>query len=164
MVNNQFLLKIAKFILDTDKSLPYRKRVEVLIIKGDKILVTKNKSDDGKDSWYGFPGGGNDGKSDETTVKEECLEEVGVKVKDIRNLNVSNVENGMSDKKNRHLKFRGSMTRVYSATYDGRDSSQLGDDGDDVRYVWVSKDEAKKLLSKNKLNVKYRLEALSKVL
>jgi len=133
---NKYLEKIAQM-------LPYRKRVEILIYKDGKVLVTKNKDKDSGEEWYGFPGGGLDGKSEKETAQEECLEEVGVAVKNLTKINIPEcTEEGMSTKKNRHLKFKGSITRWYLADYDKMDNSMLGEDGDSRKYQWQSPQEA----------------------
>jgi 8-oxo-dGTP pyrophosphatase MutT (NUDIX family) len=133
---NRYLEKIAA-------ELPYRKRVEVIIVKDGQILVTKNKNKETGDEWFGFPGGGLDGKGAIETAEEECMEEVGVKVNNVKKIDVpACTEEGISKKDNRHLKFRGSITTWYIADYDQIDKSKLGDDGDSRKYRWRSLQEA----------------------
>lgn len=135
---NKYLEKIAKTL-----SLPYRDRVEILIFKDGKVLVTKNKSKETGDEWFGFPGGGVDDQTETEACKNECLEEVGIKVTNLKNTGVTRKEEGgMSKKDNRHLKFRGSITKWYTADYVEMDKSKLGDDGDSRRYTWQGLSEA----------------------
>jgi 8-oxo-dGTP pyrophosphatase MutT (NUDIX family) len=133
---NRYLEKIAK-------SLPYRDRVEVAITKGDKILVMKCKNKDTGDEWYAFPGGGVDGQGLEEAARNECLEEVGVKVKNLKATKFTfKEEGGLSKKDDRHLKYRGSETKWFTAEYDSMDRSKLGDDGDSRKYRWLGHQEA----------------------
>lgn len=149
---NQLLNKIAEMVSNSDKSLPYRRRVEVAILKGDQILLTKNKDKSSGKEWYGFPGGGTEGKTDVETAKQECLEEVGILIKEPTKTEIFKTEESINDKKGRAEKYRGSKTRYFVADYDAVDKSKLGDDGDSVRYVWKTKKEALELLGNDPLN------------
>jgi 8-oxo-dGTP pyrophosphatase MutT (NUDIX family) len=154
---NKYLEKIA-----SEKMLPYRDRVEVIIHKDGKILVTKNVDKKTGETYYGFPGGGTDGKSETKTGKEESLEEVGVRVKNLVNTNVIHKqEGGMSKKDDRHLKFRGSITKWYKADFDKVDKSVFGRDGDGRDYTFKSPQEALQALSRGKYMVSPRLDALN---
>lgn len=154
-----YLDKLAAFVVNQDKSLPYRRRVEVAIWKDGKVLLTKNKNAEGEE-WYGFPGGGTEGETDESAARNECLEEVGVAVDGLKKTSVLHRTEGISDKKGRGEKYRGSLTRVFSANFKSTDKSRLGADGDSVRYVWKSPDEAATLLGDNKVDSSYRVKAL----
>ena len=149
---NRYLEKLAQ-------SLPYRRRVEVAIFKDGKVLLTKNKDDEGQ-AWYGFPGGGTENDSDEKAAKKECLEEVGVKVENLTRVGTPHVQEGISSKKGRDKLYRGSVTRMFKADYVGKDDSILGADGDSVKYGWYEVDEAKKLLKKNSIDSSYRVDAI----
>jgi 8-oxo-dGTP pyrophosphatase MutT (NUDIX family) len=153
------LQKLAAFVVNQDKSLPYRRRVEVVIWKDGKVLITKNKNKEGEE-WYGFPGGGTEGDTDENAARNECLEEVGIAVDGLKKTSVLHRTEGISDKKGRGEKYRGSLTRVFSASFLGLDKSRLGADGDSVKYVWKTPDEAATLLKDNKVDSSYRLRAL----
>jgi 8-oxo-dGTP pyrophosphatase MutT (NUDIX family) len=123
--------------------LPYRDRVEVVIQKDDKILVTKNKDKESGKEWFGFPGGGLDGQKAVEACQNESLEEVGVRIKNIKPLDLEfTEEGGMSKKDNRHLKYRGSITKWYSADFDEMDRSKLGEDNDSRKYAWKTHQEA----------------------
>lgn len=158
-MSSYYLSKLAALVVNKTEGLPYRRRVEVVIWKDGKVLLTKNKSKEG-DEWYGFPGGGTEGDTDENAARNECLEEVGITVENLKKTGVLHRQEGISDKKGRAEKYRGSLTRVFSATYSGKDTSRLGADGDSVRYVWKTPEEAKTLLADNKVNSRYRVEAM----
>jgi len=69
---------------------PWRPRSEVYIIKDSKLLVGYVKND----KWEGYiiPGGGIDmGENPEKAATRECLEEIGVKVKDLKLLSVKKI-------------------------------------------------------------------------
>jgi 8-oxo-dGTP pyrophosphatase MutT (NUDIX family) len=147
---NKYLIKLSAMSSEAT-SLPYRDRVEVVIRKGDQYLVTKNVNKDSGDSWLGFPGGGVDSLTEKQACIEECLEEVGIRVGNLRLLSVPiHIQEGMSKKKNRHLKYRGSKTKWYLADYLEMDRSQLGDDGDSRQYAWESLQEALKGVQKGR--------------
>jgi 8-oxo-dGTP pyrophosphatase MutT (NUDIX family) len=156
---NKFLIKIAEEVLK--ESLPYRDRVEIIIVKNGEYLVTQHSNPDTKERWSGFPGGGVDGDPVLKACKKECLEEVGVRIKNIRAINIpSHKREGMNKKDNRHLKFRGSITNWYVADYDGIDKSKLGADNDSRRYTWQSLPEALQSVSKGKFMTTPRVNAL----
>ena len=157
---NQYLLKVAEMVVSNDKSLPYRRRVEVAIFKDGKVLLTKNKDKKTGNDWYGFPGGGTDGDSDEVAARKECLEEVGVALSDLKALDGLHTQEGIGNKDGRADRYRGSGTKMFVATYDGVDKSELGADGDPLRYVWKTPEEAEKLLKDNKVDSTYRIKAM----
>lgn len=157
---NPYLIKIAEMVVNTDKSLPYRRRVEVAILKDGNVLLTKNKNKDNGEVWYGFPGGGTEGDKDAEAAKKECLEEVGLAVTNLLPVGELHVQDGIGNKAGRAEKYRGSRTRMFVADYAGVDKSKLGDDGDAVGYVWKTPDDAETLLLKNKVNSRYRVEAI----
>ena len=58
---------------------PIRVSVKAIILKEDKILLCRNRDEDG--DWYILPGGGqNRGESLSDALKRECFEEIGAKV------------------------------------------------------------------------------------
>ena len=157
------LEKVAKLIFNKDKTLPYRERVEVAIFKGDKVLLTRDKdSEKPGEMWYGFPGGGKEGKSFKATAEEEALEEVGIAIKDLKKVPVERTEEGIDDRLDRAKGFRGSKTEYGIAIYDDKDKSLYGHDDDAVKYVWKTKDEAVALLKQNSRDSSSRVEVLEK--
>ncbi|MGG4047063.1 NUDIX domain-containing protein [Paenibacillus favisporus] len=58
---------------------PIRNSAKAIIIQQGKLLLTKNKDNDG--FFYLFPGGGQEhGEVLKETLKRECIEELGVQV------------------------------------------------------------------------------------
>ncbi|WP_374056885.1 NUDIX domain-containing protein [Rossellomorea sp. FM04394] len=56
--------------------MPIRNSAKAIIMKGDKILLTKNK--DENEFFYLFPGGGQEkGETLHEALKRECIEEIG---------------------------------------------------------------------------------------
>lgn len=163
ITSGQMLNKIAEMVSNSDKSLPYRRRVEVAVIKGDQVLLTKNKDKDSGKEWYGFPGGGTEGKTDIQTAKEECLEEVGIRIKNPTRTDIFKTEESINDKNGRAERYRGSKTRYFVAEYEAMDKSKLGDDNDSVKYVWKDKKDALDLLGDDPLN-KSRIQMVKQYL
>jgi 8-oxo-dGTP pyrophosphatase MutT (NUDIX family) len=159
MNRGALLNKIAEFVTNTDKSLPYRRRVEVAIFKDGKVLLTKNKDKKDGSTWYGFPGGGTDDDTDAEAARKECLEEVGVELDNLQATDILHTQEGIGSKDGRDKKYRGSRTKMFTADYRGKDTSILEDDA--RRYIWATVDEAKKLLVDNKVDSSYRVKALT---
>lgn len=165
-----------------ESKLPLRYRVEVIIIKNDKVLltlvppyppvVTK--------PYFNFPGGGIEtGDTPEKTVQKECLEEVGIRVKNIQKINIEpfiQTHNQAFQKKTtsdrinqRGQEYSGYHTTFYSADFDKIDKSLYGHDDDEMKYKFVPvkeavnimKDQSKNFEDKTKLKLfEKRLEAL----
>lgn len=160
---NKYLIKIAKALeeLKASGKLPYRDRVEVFIFKNDKVLLTKNKDKETGDEWWGLPGGGVDNQTETEAAKNECLEEVGIKVDNLKRIQGSfKEEGGMSKKENRHLIFKGSITKWYTADYVEVDKSKLGDDGDSRQYRWQGLSEALQALKGSRSIATHRVTLL----
>jgi 8-oxo-dGTP pyrophosphatase MutT (NUDIX family) len=157
---NRYLLKIAEMVQVKDKTLPYRRRVEVAIFKDGKVLLTKNKDKKTGDDWYGFPGGGTDGDSDKVAANKECLEEVGVQVANLKETDILHTQEGIGNKDGRDKKYRGSRTKMFVAEYSHKNTDKLGDDNDSVKYVWKTPEEAEPLLKDNAVNSMYRIKAM----
>lgn len=148
----------------TVERLPLRDRVEVLITKGDEVLLILSSSPLLFPDWRGLPGGGVDNNTPEEACRLECLEEVGIRVKNIRPLNISLKESHVSGKGNRKEKYRGSKTVWYTAEYDGEDHSLLNSDNDAKKYEWVHRAMAKVMLMASGGNrVPCQLQAITKV-
>ena len=145
----------------------YRNTVRVIIIKDDKILLGK-KVLDNRPAVYAFPGGGVE-KHDsmEETVIKECLEEVGVLVKNVRSLNLVHRYNVPDDFffGERAKLFKGLDNNWYIAEFFQYDKTHHGVEGDDMPFTWVTLDQAEKLIidgPKSEFNPG-RLEAIEKV-
>jgi len=157
---NKYLQKIANSV--SKKELPLRSRTEVIIIKDGHILVTKNKNKENGDTWAGLPGGGLDGDSAEQACINECLEEVGITINNIKYTGVEHTQiGGMSKKEDRHLKFRGSLTKWYTADFVEVDRSKLGADGDSRQYSWQTHQEALQAFKRGKVMAVPRVKALT---
>jgi len=111
--------------------LPYRKRVEVVIIKDYEVLICTHHKH-GR-TWQCLPGGGIDnGESIEEAAIKECLEEVGILVSEViipAGLSIQydyNEEELLKGKKhNRELEFKGSDTRIVIAKFENPDQTKL---------------------------------------
>jgi len=56
-----------------------RNSVKAIILDGEKILLTKNQDDEGY--FFLCPGGGQEhGETFHTTLKRECIEEIGLNI------------------------------------------------------------------------------------
>lgn len=133
----------------TTNKRPYRQRVELVIWKRNKILITINPYKGGV--WYGLPGGGVDGDDLEEAVRREALEEVGIAVKELKHTGFSSIKHGYASegRPDRQEKYGGSETHLYEADYDKLDHSLYNKDGDAVDFVWMSSRIAYQLLKKH---------------
>jgi len=148
-----------------ETKLPLRYRVEVIIKKDDKILlsvvppyppvVTKQ--------YYGLPGGGIEtGDKTTETVQKECMEELGIKVKNIKQIKLQpfiqlhkeafQKKTGSEKIDSRGQEYSGYHTTYYVADYDKIDKSQYGKDDDEMKYQLFSYDEALKILKDQSIN------------
>ena len=157
---NKYLDKVAE-------SLPYRLRSEVLIHKDGKVLLTVNPSESGV--WHGLPGGGvEEGQTPEEAAIAESLEEVGIKVKNLRDSGETQVKEGYLARKgqeHRQTAYRGSKTHLFEADFDAHDASNLAEDA--VKYAWMTPAEAHRVLSKRFKETGYsghQVKALEKYL
>ncbi len=131
-----------------EKLKPYRPRAEVFIINGRKLVVGQPHK-----GWSGYiiPGGGMDrGERPKETAQREALEELGVKVKNIRPYNrqprridYSPVTPQMSNPKmidyinKLNAKYSGAEFYTFIADFDGFDKSNWGKDIDSYKTVEV---------------------------
>lgn len=124
--------------------LPFRPVARAIIHHDGKILLGKS-SYNGK-TFYTFPGGGVEkGDTVEETITKECLEEVGVKVKNIQHLGVNlAAEHPMGVK--REKLFKGTDNHYYSAEFAGYDKRSLNSEGDALIYTWETPVSAIKLI------------------
>lgn len=148
--------------------LPLRIKVEVIIIKDKKIcLCTFPIFDKPGDIFYGFPGGGVDGSETqrEACIKE-CLEEVGIAIKNITSLDHSKVYPPLFNKPGRVEQFSGTEKHFYYAEFNHIDNRLFNSEGDGVKFRWVSPEKAIPLLllNKSKEQGEFRVSALKKLL
>lgn len=141
---------------------PKRIKIEVLVTKGNKILLCKFHS--GDKSWYAFPGGGVEpGDTYEETATKECLEEVGVLIKDIKSLDLSKEYPPSFMNKGRDSQYSGGIQYLYWARFDKIDLSLFGKDGDAVDYDWVTLDFAADKVKQDAHFGEIRYEAVMKL-
>ncbi len=133
--------------VEKNAMLPSRHVVRVLIIKEGKIcLGTKQDKVDGH-TIYMFPGGGVEVHQSEVDAAiNECLEEVGIAVTDIRDLGYRTTKPFKSFSKDRLGMFISTKTTYFCATYKEINTTRYGDDGDQMPYVWVTPNEAIELM------------------
>lgn len=152
-----------------EKSIPtkWRQRVEVYILKDDKFLVGW------KPGWklYMPPGGGVEkGQTIYTAAQEECLEELGVRIKNISlitkktfkvdwyKLTQQGIDIGPKQTK-RMKDFRGQQIHFLKAEFDRIDKSKYERGNDIMKPVLMSKERLIKELQKNKWEItKHRIE------
>ena len=176
---------INQLVLETLQPQSYRNRVEVVIKKGDKILLSVIGAYTSKVTkpYYGLPGGGIEvGDSAVKTCQKECLEEVGVKIKNIKKIpiksfkfkwakrTITDTADYSKELQKRIIQYKGSLTDYYIADFDKVDLSKYGGvDGQTTEYVFVSIPEAISLIerqiktpidSKNIPIPEYRLKVL----
>lgn len=131
----------------------FRKCVRIIICKEDEILLCRRFSDKGQVNNYLFPGGGieEDDSITETVVKE-CLEEVGVKVKNVRLLGLVDKYEMDNPNPERAKLFKGNEDTWCVCDFDGINDKHLGVEGDAMPYTWETKDNAIKLIKTMKFD------------
>ena len=140
------VLSMVKNDLRAHDKRGYRACARVIIRnKNDQILICSKTRDVGVS--YSFPGGGIEHQdSPEDTVYKESLEEVGVKIKNIKNLEMYYRHDVEFMKPERAKKFRGGVDTWCTAEFDSVDTSLLGSDGPPMSYQWVTLEEAVRLI------------------
>jgi 8-oxo-dGTP pyrophosphatase MutT (NUDIX family) len=149
-----------KYIIES-ASKTHRRRVEVIIIKDKEILLTNIPAYPPivtKD-YFGFPGGGIDGMDSAIkTVKKETLEEIGVKLKNIKKMQIKPfiMEWDEAYKKKISLDkyakratiYSGTRTEYYIADYNGENKANFGhgQDYNEMTYEFVSIGQAIKTM------------------
>lgn len=163
---------LKEYLQLLQESIPtkWRKRVEVFILKGDKLVVGYKREEDR----YQSPGGGIEtGQTMEQAAINECLEEIAVKINDpiLINKKPYRVDWYELDKKGLELnpkvrermkKYRGSEIYFMKADYDKVDKSRYGRAKDKMKPVVMTKERFIKELSKDDKMVinKFRIEML----
>lgn len=124
----------------------YRKCVRVIVIKGNQILLGK-KFIKGKFVCYEFPGGGvEQGDTFEQTVIKECLEEVGIQVKNVQSLGLYKKYDIDYPDPERAKLFKGGEDNWYMAEYLQTNKKDYGADNDALPYSWEKFDKAVKMI------------------
>lgn len=131
----------------------YRKRVEIIIQKQGNVLVTINKEP--THTWYGFPGGGIE--SDQTleqAAEAEALEEVKVKIDQIKVVHSLQVDGykaraSRPEIAHRESQFKGTITTYVTANCVKERVVTQASDGDEVEYVWMTPSQAIQAMNDN---------------
>ena len=142
----------------------YRQCVRVIIVNGKEILLGK-KYIDGKFVCYEFPGGGLEGDDVNTAVVKECLEEVGIQVKNVKALGVEYQYDIDYPNPERAKKYRGGKDIWMTAEFSRKDDKFHDSEGDALPYTWETIDSARKKIEKgpeSRFNPA-RFEALDKL-
>lgn len=145
-----------------EQSVPtkWRKRVEIYIMKGDKFIVGHRR--DYVDKFLPPGGGVEKGQTLETASVIECLEELGVRIKNPTLITKKTFKVDwyklkpayLSDKiKKRMEEFRGSEIYFMKAEFDKIDKRYYGRDDDAMQPVVISKKKLIKELSKSQWDV-----------
>ncbi len=150
----------------------HRQRIDVVVFKGNELVLGYSQEND----QFRFAGGGiEDGQSMEEAVTMECLEELGVRVKDIRKVSMAPFVNDWSDDKEKTLsnyiptlkvfkrmqKYVGTVTTFIVAEFDQFDTSLYGKDGDSLIPVVVPVQLGKELLMESNHTItNHRMKAL----
>ena len=125
-----------------DTSLPLRLTVRVVIKRGDKVCLCM-KYKNGAVVDYNVPGGGvEDGETMEQAVIKEALEEVGVRVHNVKAMGLRLPKHHLMGKPERNAIWSGTDTHYFEADFLRVDTSKLGDDGDALPFSWVTAQEA----------------------
>lgn len=142
-----------------------RKCVRVIITNGNSILLCK-KYIKGKFSSYIFPGGGFDNGDDliNTAIKE-CLEEVGILIKNVKPIGLEITHEFEFDKPERAKLYKGSTDIWVTAEYVRKDDSKHDSEGDAVPYTWETMKNARDKINSasDKEYIPDKLQALDKL-
>lgn len=125
----------------------YRKCLRVIITNSGNILLGKRFTD-GKFSNYVFPGGGFDRGDDLiTTAIKECLEEVGILVKNIKAIGLEVSRDFEHSKPERAKLYKGSTDIWVTAEYVRKDDSKHNSEGDAMPYTWETIEKAREKIT-----------------
>jgi len=140
--------KYLSYLQESSIPTKWRQRVEIYILKRDKLIVGYKRKY--QDKYMPAGGGVERGQTLETAAKMECLEELGIKIKnpvlitketykvDWYKLQQQGVK--LTGKIPERMKeFRGSEIHFMKAEYDGIDKKYYGRDNDAMKPVVVTK-------------------------
>lgn len=129
----------------------YRRAVRVIVTKGGKIaLGVRYKQDGLTPAYYLFPGGGvEDNETPAQAAIKEVKEEVGMLVKDPREIGHRVRYDKEFPQPDRAKLYKGSEDIWLTAIYVRVDKTLHGSAGDAFKYDWVTPDEAIRLFSQN---------------
>ena len=144
-----------------ESNLPLRIAVRVIIHKEDKICICSEISDDGLITRITFPGGGvEEGDNKETTAIKECLEEVGILIKNPQSMDLITTYSSTGKS------YRAVENHYYRAEYDRMDKTLYGNGNDAMDFSWVSIEKAIDLIKigPKSIYTEYKLKALNMLL
>lgn len=119
--------------------LPLRPNVRVIITKGDLICLGHIKDNKGIIRNYQFPGGGvENGETPEEAVVRETLQEVALRIKNLRKLGYRTQTKHKLKGEDRAALYSGTDMCYYIAEYDGEDNSRFNEEGDGMAYEWLT--------------------------
>ena len=140
-----------------------RRRVEIVVVRDNKVLVGRYLRRTMGDTFYSLPGGGiESGETPEQAVHRELLEEVGVVVKNVRDLNL--VMDFPPPYFISNYRYDKIVTEWYSASYVKEDLSSfnLVRDGS-IEKLWLDKKTALEYVN-DSLYAKGSIRAIERVL
>lgn len=141
----------------------YRRCVRVIVIRGNKILVSKRIRDNEFKN-YTFPGGGiEEGDTIQESAVKECLEEVGILVDNVRELGLKHRYDMEFDKPERAKLYRGTEDIWCIADYVKVDKKLFGSENDAMSSTWETPKSAMDLfLSKRNQYTQSSIDAIFK--
>lgn len=142
----------------------YRQCIRVIIVNGKEILLGK-KYVKGEFVGYEFPGGGLEGDDINTAVVKECLEEVGIQVKNPKALGVEYQYDIDYPKPERAKLYRGGRDIWMTAEFVRKNTELHDSEGDALPYSWETIEKAREKIHKgpkSRYNAA-RLEALDRL-
>lgn len=130
-------------------NLPLRLTVRVVIRKGNKVCLMVKKKD-GVVQYCSMPGGGvEEGSTLLLSAVEECLEEVGILIRNVKPLGVNIARQHPMPKAERSDTWGGTDTHYVVADFVRMNSSKLNIEGDALPYVWVEIPEAIRMIEES---------------
>ncbi len=129
----------------------YRRAVRVIVTRDGKIALGVRYEKDGvTPAYYLFPGGGvEDNETLTQAAVKEVKEEVGMLVKDAREIGHRVRYDKEFPQPDRAKLYRGSEDIWLTAIYVRSDKTLHGKAGDAFKYDWVTPDEAVQIFSRN---------------
>jgi 8-oxo-dGTP pyrophosphatase MutT (NUDIX family) len=151
-------------LLDSDRKLELvRRRVEIVVVRDNKVLVGRYLRRTTGDTFYSLPGGGIEiGETPEQAVHRELLEEMGVVVKNVRDLNL--VMNFPPPYFISNYRYDKIVTEWYSASYTKEDLSSFNSARDgSIEKLWLNKKTALEYIN-DSLYARGSIRAIERVL
>jgi 8-oxo-dGTP pyrophosphatase MutT (NUDIX family) len=125
-----------------DTSLPLRLTVRVVIKREGEICLC-HKVRDGKIVDYNVPGGGvEDGDTMEQTAIKEALEEVGIRIHNVKAMGLRLPKHHVMGMAERNKIWSGTDTHYFEADFLSFDRTLHGSAGDALPFEWCTPEEA----------------------